>query len=171
MRCKHRQRAISLGELMRDRPRQRESIERRRAATDFFDEHKTLRRCAMQDCRGLGHLDHERRAAAGEIVGGADPRVDRVERADPGIRGGDERAAVSKQRDHRGLSHVRRLAAHVGAGDDEQAPVRREVEVVRDERVDLLLDDWVSSAANRDPGRRHEFRVDEIKSFGALSER
>ena len=36
----------------------------------------------LQDVRRLGHLDHERRASAGEVVGGADARVDRVERAE-----------------------------------------------------------------------------------------
>ena len=40
--------------------------------------------------------------------------------------GGHERAAVREQRDHRRLPHVGRLAAHVGAGDDQQPALGRE---------------------------------------------
>jgi hypothetical protein len=68
----------------------------------------------MQDRRRFGHLDHERRASAGQIVGGADARVDRVERTDRAELRRHERAAVGEERDHRRLPHVRRLAAHVG---------------------------------------------------------
>src|SRR3712207_6980842 len=37
-------------------------------------EHEARRRRVMEDVRGLRHLDHERRAAAGEIVRGAEDR-------------------------------------------------------------------------------------------------
>ena len=91
MRREERQAAVLLGQLVRDRPGEREAVEGRRAAPDLVDQHQAL--AASRDCRmygGLGHLDHERRAAAGEIVGGADPRVDRVDAA--------ERARASRAR-------------------------------------------------------------------------
>src|SRR4030095_1943800 len=92
-------------------------------------------------------------------------------RSDTRALGGDERSAVSEQRDHRGLSHVRRLAAHVRARDDEKAPGGREVEVVGDERLYLLSDHRMPSAANGEAGRVDEVRAGEIESLGALGER
>ena len=152
VRREEREAAVLLGQLVRDRPREREPVERRRAAPDLVDQHEALRRRAMQDRGRFRHLDHERRSAAGEIVGGADARVDRVDRADPRARGRHERTAVGEERDHRRLPHVRRLAAHVRAGDDQEPPLGREVEVVRDELVDLALDDGVAAAADREAG-------------------
>ena len=83
VRGEQREAAVVLGEPVRDRPRQRQAVEGRRAAADLVDQHEALRRRAVQDVRGLRHLDHERRAPAGEVVGGADPRVDRIERPEP----------------------------------------------------------------------------------------
>ena len=52
-------------------------------------------RCRM--CRGFGHLDHERRAAAGEVVGRADARVDRVERTERrALAAGTNDAAIAR---------------------------------------------------------------------------
>ncbi len=82
VRREEREAAVLLREFARDRPGERQAVERGRAAADLVDQHEALRRRAVQDRRRFGHLDHERRAAAGEIVGGADARVDRVERAD-----------------------------------------------------------------------------------------
>ena len=110
-----REAAILLGELVRDGPGERQAVEGRRAAPDLVDQHQALRRRAVEDVRGLGHLDHERRAPAGEIVGGADAREDRVERTERALPRRNERAAVRQQRDDRGLPHVGRLAAHVRA--------------------------------------------------------
>ena len=74
----------------------------------------------VQDVGGFRHLDHEGRASAGKIVGGADAREDLVDRADLRARcAGTKRAAVRKQRDQRDLPHVSGFAAHVGAGDEE----------------------------------------------------
>ena len=96
VRREQRQAAVLLRELVRDRPREREAVEGRGAAADLVDQHQALRRRAVQDRRRLGHLDHERRAPAGEIVGGADARVDRVERADARRARRHERAAVAR---------------------------------------------------------------------------
>jgi hypothetical protein len=126
VRREEREAAVFLRERSRDRPGERETVERRRAPADFVDQHEALRRCAMENRRGFCHLDHERRAPAGQVVGRADPRVDRVESADLGAFGRNERAAVGEERNHRGLSHIRRLAAHVRSRDDQQPadPVR-----------------------------------------------
>ncbi len=154
MRREQRQAPVLLGKLARDRPRQREAVERRRPAADLVDQHQAVRRRAEQDRRRFGHLDHERRPSAGQVVGRADARVDRVERPDGRRARRHERAAVREQRDHRGLAHVRRLAAHVRARDDEQPPLGRQVEIVGDEGVDLPLDDRMPPAADREAGGR-----------------
>ena len=107
VRGEEREAAILFGEAVRDRPCQRETVERRRAAADLVDQNEALRRCAIQDVRCFGHLDHERRATACEIVGGADPRVNRIERSDCRAFCRHEAPAASEQRDHRRLPHVR----------------------------------------------------------------
>ena len=84
MRGEQRQAAIVQRERARDCPRQREAVEGRRAAADLVDHDQALGRRAMQNIGGFGHLDHERRTAAGKIVGRAHARIDRIERADLG---------------------------------------------------------------------------------------
>jgi hypothetical protein len=69
----------------------------------------------LQDIRRLGHLQHERRAAAGEIVRGADAREDPIERPQYRALRGHEAADVRENGDERRLAHVGALAAHVRA--------------------------------------------------------
>src|SRR5216117_2708333 len=56
-----REAAIALGQPVGDSPGQRETVERRCAAADLVDQHEAFGRGAVQDVRGLGHLDHDRR--------------------------------------------------------------------------------------------------------------
>ena len=57
-----------------------------------------------------------------------------------------------------------------GTGDDEQAALGRDVEVVRDEGVDLPLDDRMPAAADREARRSDEFRTREVERLRALGE-
>ena len=125
VRGKQDEAAIFLGQPVRDRPCEREPIEGRRAASDFIDQHKTLRRRAIEDIRRFRHLDHERRAAAREIVSGADARVDRIKRSERCKLRRNEAPAARQKRDHGRLAHVGRFAAHVRARDDEQPAYAR----------------------------------------------
>ena len=140
-----------LSHVVRRGPRQRQAIEGAGAAADLVHQHQALRRGVVQDRRGLGHLDHERRAATGDVVGSTDARKDAVQWSDPEGICRHETADVGEYRDQRGLSHVRRFAAHVGAGDDYQALFVRQGQVVRDERsLDHLFDDEVTASADLD---------------------
>jgi hypothetical protein len=63
------------------RPGQRQPVEGAGAAADLVHQHQAALGGVVQDVRGLGHLDHEGGAAAGEVVRRADAREDAVERA------------------------------------------------------------------------------------------
>ena len=64
----------------------REAVEGRRAAADLVEDDERARRRLIEDRRRLDHLDHEGRAAAGEVVGGADAGKEPVDDADMGPR-------------------------------------------------------------------------------------
>ena len=63
-----------------------EPVEGRGAAADLVEDDKRARPRLVEDRRGLDHLDHKGRAAASQIVGGADPAEEAVDDADPGAR-------------------------------------------------------------------------------------
>ena len=107
----------------------------------------------MQNLAHLGHLDHEGRLAAGEVVARADTREDAVDHADARALGGHERADLRHERDERDLTHVGRLTGHVGAGDDGGAVLAlAHIGVVRDEErvLEHALDDGVAAVVNFD---------------------
>ena len=107
----------------------------------------------MQNLAHLGHLDHEGRLAAGEVVARADTREDAVDHADARAFRGYERADLRHERDERDLTHVGRLTGHVGAGDDGGAILAlAHVGVVRDEErvFEHALDDGVAAVVNFD---------------------
>ena len=74
-----RPRALVRREVLGDRPREAEAVERRRAAADFVEDHEAARRRRVQDRRRLLHLDHERRLAARDVVGRADAGEDPID--------------------------------------------------------------------------------------------
>jgi hypothetical protein len=63
VRREQRQRAVGLGEPVRDRPGEREAVVGRRAAADLVDQHEALRRRAMQDAAAsvISTMNVERR--------------------------------------------------------------------------------------------------------------
>ncbi len=67
-------------EVLDESPRDREPVEGRRTAADFVQNDQARGRGVAHDRRGLEHLDHERRLPARQVVGGADPREDPVDR-------------------------------------------------------------------------------------------
>ena len=126
-------------QLRGDAGGQRQAVEGAGATADFIHQHQRLSRSAMQDLRGLGHLQHEGRLRIGQIVGCADARVDGVDRPEPAGRRRHVRADGRQQHDHRDLPHVGRLATHVRAGDDLHALLRTQLRVVGDEGARRLL--------------------------------
>ena len=132
--------AAVVDQVARDRPGQRQAVEGRGAAPDFVHQHQRVLGGAVQDRRRFGHLDHEGRAAARQVVVGADAGEDAVDRADGGAGGRHIAADIGQQHDERGLAHEGRFTAHVRAGDEQQAALVRQLAVVRDEALDLLFD-------------------------------
>ena len=70
----------------------------------------------VQDRRRLDHLDHEGRAAARQIVGGADAAEQAIDDADMGGPRRHEGADLGQHGDQRVLAQEGRFAGHVGAG-------------------------------------------------------
>ena len=61
--------------------------------------------------------------AARELVAGAHPRVDAIDHTDSRALRGDEAARLRHDDGEGGLPHCRRLAGHVGAGEQHEASV------------------------------------------------
>ena len=147
-----RERAVAVVQVARDRAGEREAVEGRGAAADLVHQHQRMLGRGVDDRRRLGHLDHEGRLRVGQVVGGADAGVDRVDRPEPARRRRHERADRGEQRDQRDLAHEGALAAHVRAGDDEHPARRVEPAVVRHEVAgagleQARLDDRMAAAA------------------------
>ena len=75
-----------LVQMLDHRPGDRQPVERRGAAPDLVENDERAPRRLIEDRGGLDHLDHEGRAAAGEIVGRADAREQPVDDADMRVR-------------------------------------------------------------------------------------
>ncbi len=125
---------VDVVQMFERRPGDRQAIEGRRAATDLVEDDEAPRRRLVQDGRGLDHLDHEGRAAARQIVGGADAAEQAIDDADGRRLGRHEGTGLRHHRDQRVLAEEGRLAGHVGAGQQPQPPLGAKVAVVGHER-------------------------------------
>ena len=172
VRREQRQAAVLLDQVAQDGEGQRHAVEGRGAAADFVHQHQAVRRRVVQDRRRLGHLDHEGGTAGSEIVGSADTGEHAVERAEDATVGRHVTADVGEQGDQRDLAHVGRFAAHVGAGDQQQAAVLGEPAVVGDEGFGavghLALDHRVTAAGHGQPGFRGKFRLAPVALQGRV---
>ena len=84
-------------QVLGDRPGEAQAVERRRAAADLVEDDQAPRRRAVQDGGGLLHLHHERRLAAGDVVGRADAREDAIDDGELGRARRHERAGLRDQ--------------------------------------------------------------------------
>ena len=125
----------------------------------------------LQDVRRLGHFEHERRAAAREIVGGADAREDAIHGPQHGAPRGHEAADVRENDDERRLPHVGALAAHVRAGDDQHAARLVEAQIVRNEGLAAgALDHRMAAALDQQHRLLDQLGLRAIERRGALGE-
>jgi hypothetical protein len=123
----------------------------------------------VEDRGGLDHLDHEGRASARQIVGGADAREQPVDDADAGARR-HEGAHLRQERDQRVLAQEGRLTRHVRAGDQPDrpasAPPRREVAGIGDEGLAVAFQRLprrrVAAALDRERQRAVDFGPDVV---------
>ena len=79
-------------QIFERRPGDRQPVEGRGAAADLVEHDEGPLGRLIEDRGGLDHLDHEGRAAAGEIVGGADAAEQAIDDADMGASRRHERA-------------------------------------------------------------------------------
>ena len=114
-------------------PGERQAVEGAGAAAHLVHEHQALGGGVVEDVRRLGHFEHEGRAAAGQIVGGADARENAIQGPKDRAPRRHEAADVREDDDERGLAHVGALSAHVRARDDEHAARIIEAQVVGNE--------------------------------------
>jgi hypothetical protein len=148
--------AVRLVEVLDDGPGDREAVVGGGAAADLVEDDEAAGCREVQDRGGLDHLDHEGRAAAGEVVGGADAGEQAVDDADAGAGGGDEAAGLGEEGDERVLAEEGALAGHVRAGEEPQGRGGAEVAVVADEGLvvagERLLDDGVAAGLDVECG-------------------
>ncbi len=131
--------AIAVVDRLGHRPGDGEPVIGRGAAPDLVEDNEALRARLGEDGGGLDHLDHEGRAAAGEIVGSADPAEQAVDEAEPRPRRRHEGARLGKQDDQGILAQEGRFAAHIGPGDQPQPRVFRQGTIVGDEARAISL--------------------------------
>ena len=125
----------------------------------------------MQNVGGLAHLHHERAAAAGEVVAGADAGEDAVDWAKFGVTRRHRAADVCHQRRQRHLAHPGRLATHVRSGDQQQPPVLGELAVVGDEMLDAGFHHRVAAVAQQQSRRCAKLRCHPAQRVGAFGQR
>ena len=127
--------AGTIVQLLHHRPRDGQAVEGGGAAADLVQQHQATRREVVQDRRRLHHLDQERRLAAREVVLRAHAGEDPIDQPQPRRAGRHERAHLGQHDDVAGLAEVDRLARHVGPGQDHDAGVVVEREVVGRHRL------------------------------------
>src|SRR4029077_10308735 len=97
----------------------------------------------VEDAGDFAHFYEESGAATGEIVGGADASEDAIDERELGLTRGNEAAHLRHQGDQRGLAQVGGLAAHVGAGDEEELLAAWfEAEIIGDEAFAALAEEF-----------------------------
>ena len=122
-------------QVLAHRPRDREPVPRRRAASDLVQQHQAPRRRRVQDRTRLRHLHHERRLPAHEIVARTHTREHPV--GDPHPRRRRRHIAPHLRHQHQQtyLSQYGTFPGHVRTGQDDHPRIGRERHVVRDELV------------------------------------
>ena len=119
VRRKQRQGVDVLQAVFDDGPGDGHAVEGTRTAADFIEDEQAAAGGVFQDVRHFLHFHHERTLAGEDVVAGTDTGKDTVHRADGPFLGGNEGACLGHEDQHGDLAHIRRLAGHVGAGDDQ----------------------------------------------------
>ena len=125
--------AVHLVQVLDAGPGDRQAVEGGGAPADLVEDHQGALARLVEDDGRLDHLDHEGRASAREIIGGADPAEQAVDNADVGRVRRHEGAHLGEHGNQRILPQEGALARHVGTGDQPDPAVFREPAVVGDE--------------------------------------
>ena len=152
------------GEVDGTGPGQRQAVVSAGAAADFVHQYQAVRGGVVQNIGGFRHFDHERRAAARQVVAGSDTGKNPVDRTDHRRLGRNPASCMRQQDDQGGLAHVGRLAAHVGPGDDQHPGLVIELYVVGRERFLLdLFDHRVAATPDVQAVLCGQFRLHQVQ--------
>ena len=152
-------------------PGQRQAVVGTGAPADLVQQHQAVGGGVVQDIGGLGHFHHEGGAPAGHVVGSADAGEDAVDRPQARAARRHVAAGVRQQHDQRHLAHVGGLAAHVRAGDQQDALRVVQRQVVVDERtVGQALDHRVPAAVDGNARRLLQLRLDIAEALRPLGQ-
>ena len=168
VRGKEREATALHQQVPRNRMGQRQAVEGGGSPADLVDQHQRAFGGRVDDDGCLGHLHHEGGAAAGQVVGSADAGEDPVDGAHFAGGGRHEAAAPGQNGNEGRLSHVGGLAAHIGAGDDQQPPLRRQLAVVGDELLHHAFHHRVSPALHEQPRHGQQARPTPARLPGHL---
>ena len=124
MRGEQRAAAIAVVQMLDRGPGDGQAVEGCGAATDLVENDQSALARLIEDRRRFHHLDHEGRASARYVVGGADAREQPVDHADLGAARRHETAHLRKDCNQRVLAQIGRLARHVRARQQADAAVR-----------------------------------------------
>ena len=100
------------------------------AAADFIEDDKAAVGGTGEDRRGFDHFDHKGGAAFRQIIGGANPAVEPIDHANMRRGSGDVAAGLGKDGDEGVLAQEGGFAGHVGAGDEPDPPVGRQIAII-----------------------------------------
>ena len=154
VRREQRPRAHLAVDELRRRAGDGEAVGRRGAATDLVEEDERVRGGVVEDVGQFRHLAHKGRLPARDVVGGPDAGEYPVQDGQFSRRRGDERPGLREQTGQRDLPHIRRLPAHIRAGDDGDV-TGVEVDPVGDELRLRPLDDRVATLFDPQRLRAH----------------
>ena len=122
-------------QVFHDRPGDGQPVERRGPAPDFVQQHEAPRRDVVEDRRRLDHLHEKRRLAARQVVLRADAREHAVDHADARRARGHPGAHLRQEHDVTGLAQIDGLPRHVRPGEDDDARVGVERDIVGRDRL------------------------------------
>ena len=159
------------GQVLGAGARQRQAVVGAGAAADLIHQHQAAGGGVVEDVGGFGHFHHEGGASRGQLVGGADAGENAVHRADASHLRRYVAAHVGEQHDQRHLAHVGGFAAHVGAGDDQQAPVHVQAQVVGHEgSVQGLFHHRMAPGLDLQYRFRNQFRLAPVQAQGPFGQ-
>ena len=174
MRRKQRQTAVGREHAGRNGMCQREAVEGRGPAADFIHKNERLRGGGIEDGRCFGHLDHEGRAPARQIVACADSREDPVDGSQNTVGCWHITAEMGEDDNQGRLAHERRFSPHVRSGDHGQSTVIAQDAVIGIEALSAalqsLFDDGVTPPADLDPGQWLKPGPGPVQGVGAFRE-
>ena len=175
MRGEQRTATVLFVQMLDRGPGNRKAVEGRRASPDFVENDQRAFAGLIENGGGFHHLDHEGRASAGEIVGGADAREQAIDNAELGAFRRHEAAHLGQNNDERVLAQERRLARHVRPGEQPDAPRacirrRRKIAIVGDERIaDRLFDHGMAAALDDEVERAVDVRANIGRSTASVA--